>query len=60
MYGLFNYIKELDHQMADYEQRDLSDELWIKLESLLTGKANDWVAVTQDNRQFLSILYYGY
>lgn len=40
--------------MADYERHDLSDELWIKLEPLLTGKAGDWGAVAKDNRQFIN------
>lgn len=40
--------------MADYERHDLSDELWIKLEPLLTGKVGDWGAVAKDNRKFIN------
>lgn len=43
--------------MADYERHDLSDELWIKLEPLLTGKVGDWGAVAKDNRKFINAVF---
>ncbi len=43
---------------ADYHRHDISDEIWLLLEPLLSGRVGQWGRVAQDNRQFLNGVFW--
>lgn len=41
-----------------YEQHDISDKSWAKMEPLLLGRKGSWGSNARDNRQFINAVFW--
>ena len=44
--------------MESIHRHDISDEFWLKLESLLPGRKGSWGGKAQDNRKFINAVFW--